>query len=367
MKRSPTGSLLKTLAKFSLVAATALGLNGCGGGSGGGGDAGPAMVAPASLDAVTLNFFNAFSLECFRLSGSRGNEFGTIRYRSQGGFQFSLKDSSNTLTLPVALPNDLTDVRYSYLRTGANSGRLEMTWSVVQGYPFPTATQNNTTVRGTEMFWFGSDPGAGLGEQRLVVDLLFAANGAVLGDQIARVTEAISYLSVFLVGESYTGFAFDTPDLVSFRTAGGQVPVDYDPYDQLNQNTPVNAVWTSLRRRIVDFTSPGSGAVLSRMSFLVDPSANPPPLPSGAPEESGRVLLSDFEAGVQDRDGEYSYRRTGGDRAMLTVRFEGPAPGRVIITKNYDLDFESLEAGVFFESTRGVIGDFEEDRFLPGG
>ncbi len=361
MKRLPLGSFLKTLSKSCLAASAAIALNGCGGSSGDGSDA--LMVAPASLDNININFFNAFFLNCSRLSGTRGHEFGAVDYSSRGSFQFGIRGTSGAvISSTIVLPDILDNVRYSYLRTGTNSGRLEVTWDIVQVYPFPTASQNNTTVRGHEMFWGGDDSPA-FGSRRMVADILFGAEGGFLGDRFARIQNAVTYLSVFgggTVTNTWTPWVFDSPQVIALRMPGGRpVEINYDPYGAIDDETPASAVWTTLRQKIVVFTNTGTNSLASRINFIRDFSATPPPLPGGgAPEEYGRILVNDINAGVQNRDGTYAYRRTGGDRALLTVQFSGPPPDNTLITRNYDLDFESLEAGIYVELGVGTVGEF---------
>lgn len=357
-------SLTKVLQRgrvMLLMGVAAFGMVSCGGG--GGGEDDKNIVAPRSLEGISMRLFNAFDLEFIRSSGVRDSETGgfvyvqrapTFRYESPEGL-------GRTVALPVALRN----TKYTYVRTGDNTGKISLTYLNDQVYPYPLATaeQPNPIAAQAEMFWGGRTlPRA----TELILDVLFVDNNGFLTVNTTRVRSAYIYLSSFAAGVATSEvrpFEFDTIDAqLSLRSR--PVPTGYDYYDNADENAPTGVVWASLTKRTVDF----DGSDMDRRIAFQLVTGVGPSIPNvERPQESGTCLIDDGN-GTKGADGTYSYARTGRNGAKLTISYQTrvtppTTPPTTALSKvTYALEFDKLNSGTFVD-TNGAIGDFSQDLF----
>jgi hypothetical protein len=352
MKKSIIG-LGKWLAGASLAALTILAISSCGGGDGD--DAASRnVIAPESLDEVKINFFDAFTIECFRLSGTAGNESGAGDYdQLQEKFRYQNPDGLGyNIYMPVSVPS----LRYDYQRTGVDTGRITFLFDKIsQVYPLDAfATWGN-------MFW--GDPASATGATELVVDVLFTAQGSVIVNSAARIRH-----HYFGNSGKATAFEFDANNVKFSKLDGQPVPTAYNPYTTLTDKTPSAVVMTSLDAKTFNLVDPTTvpPTVLSKIAFQKGTGLGPEIPGDVRAEESGTILVTDTPEVTSPPiyNGTYSYARTGGAYAKLAVEYTKTGVG--LVKENYVLQFFSLDNGSYTTSTGGS-GEFENDLFSPGG
>jgi hypothetical protein len=347
---------------FLLVSAAAICLTSCGGG--GGDDGEENVVAPQSLEGVTMRLFNSFDLDFVRGAGTRDNESGAFVFtRRAQNFRLAIPAGTSNLGFTVELPVALTTSRYTYLRTGVDTGRVTLTFGNAQVYPWPLATAASPTPVGgqADMFWGGR---LGLATN-LILDVLFVDNNGFLTVNTTRVRSAYIYQSSFEGMGPATSTAspieFDTIDAqISLFTA--RLPTGYDPYDSIDSNTPTRIVWPALTTRTVDF----DGSDLARrVAFRFVTGAGPSIPGVERPEESGTLLVDDAN-GALGAQGTFSYARTGGNLAKLVINYSTPVvpptvpPTTVPSSVVYTMTFVGLDGGTFVDSN-GATGTFSQD------
>jgi hypothetical protein len=361
MKKSIIG-LGKWLAGASLATLTILAISSCGGGDGD--DAASRnVIAPESLENVKINFFDAFTIECYRLSGTAGNERGAGDYdRVKEDFRYANPDGVGyTIKLPASLDN----LRYEYQRTGVDTGRVKLFFGNSIVYPIGKANKDNKSVVGYEMFWGGRD---GL-PKSLIVDILFTQQGNILLNGSARIRDFYEYESLWTGGddgsESYTvlPIEFDSTDVKFSKVDGTAVPAGYNPYSTMTDKTPSSVVMTTLDSKKFDF----GGVVDGKIAFRKGTGLGPEIPGDVRAEESGTILVTELPGQTVGYNGTYSYARTGGAYAKLAVEYQKTEGGiTTMVRENFVLQFLSLDNGSYTNSAGG-IGTFENDIYSPGG
>ncbi|MFT3990972.1 MAG: hypothetical protein QM680_06130 [Luteolibacter sp.] len=370
MKRFSLKHAFACFKAVSLATVAAIGLTACGGG----GSSDEDVVAPESLDLTTLNFFDAFTMTCTRLNGTAGNETGAVEFsRTLSSFFLGVASGSSAVGRYIQLPSVLTSVKYTYERTGTNTGRITFTWTNSQESPWYDGLssdddQLDTVYRGY-MFWNSGVSSAD--ETSLVVDVLFEASGGYLINNTARIRSAY-YYDYSGTSNPYTlvvtPVAFDASDVsntsskvltITSTTTGTYLQSGYNPYKTMTDSTPSSAVWTSMDDRTVALTT---GSLVLTGGF-VSSSATGPSLQGGTTvEDHGLVLIDtvgDSAGDVEGVQGTYSYGRSGSDIAKLSIQYKNGAG--TTVTLKYTMDFESLNDGNLTESTTNSSGTFVED------
>ena len=370
MKKSIIG-LGKWFAGASLAAFTILAISSCGGGDGDGNDAASRnVIAPESFENVKISFFDAFTIECYRLSGTAGNEAGAGDYdRAKKDFRYANPDGVGyTIELPLSLQN----LQYQYQRTGVDTGRVTFTFTNGIAYPHPEATSNSTTTAPGlgDMFWGGRNNLA----TNLIVDILFTQQGNILLNGSARIRHLYLYQSQWVDpdgGGPLAGAAvnrewpleFDSTDVKFSKVDGTAVPAGYNPYSTMTDKTPSSVVMTTLDSKKFDF----GGVVDGKIAFRKGTGLGPEIPGDVRAEESGTILVTELPGQTVGYDGEYSYARTGGAYAKLAVEYQKTEGGiTTMVRENFVLQFLSLDNGSYTNSAGG-IGTFENDIYSPGG
>ena len=357
MKNSIITRLGKSLAGASLAALAIMVISSCGGGDGD--DAASRnVIAPESLENVKINFFDAFAIECYRLSGTAGNESGAGDYdRVKEEFRYANPDGVGyTIKLPASLDN----LRYEYQRTGVDTGRVEFFFGNNIVYPFGKANKDNESVVGQEMFWGGRERLA----TSLIVDILFTQQGNILLNGSARIRHFYFYQSLWTSGsESNTAVPeeFDSTDVKFSKVDGTAVPAGYNPYSTMTDKTPSSVVMTSLDLKKFDF----GGAIDGKIAFRKGAGLGPEIPGDVRAEESGTILVTELPSQTVGYNGTYSYARTGGAYAKLAVEYEKIEGGiTTTVRENFVLKFESLDDGSYTRSSGGS-GTFQNDLYSP--
>ena len=347
MKNSIITRLGKSLAGASLAALAIMVISSCGGGDGD--DAASRnVIAPESLDEVKINFFDAFTIDCYRLSGTAGNESGAGDYDElQEKFRYQNPDGLGyNVFVPVSVPN----LRYEYQRTGADTGRITFRFDeIIEAYPIDApATWGN-------MFW--GNPASATGATELVVDVLFTAQGSVIVNSATRIRHHYA-------GDSTTAspYEFDANNVKFSKLDGQPVPTAYNPYTTLTDKTPSAVVMTSLDTKDFEFF----GVVAGKIAFQKGTGLGPEIPGDVRAEESGTILITEMPDQTVGYNGTYSYARTGGAYAKLAVEYLKKERGiETPVRENFVLEFKSLDNGSYTTSTGG--GTFQNDLFSPGG
>jgi hypothetical protein len=343
----------KKITAWTLAAVTSLVLLGCGGGGGGEEEV---FIAPASLDGIKMNFYNAYDLTFYRGSGTRGNESGAVSYMPMVS-EYSYGQSGTAgaaISITVHVPLVLTNVTYSYTRTSATTGRIVITYVNNQLLPITKATAAAPTPpQEGSIFWNSS--------ASTTYDLVFANSGGFLGDRVARVRSMLIHTSRWSAGsETTSSFSndFDTPNVVtSSLVLGGRVPAGYDPYDiwdTENRPRPSEIVWKSLNNRTVDIEGAADDL---RVAFVKSGSTS-------QIEETGSILI-DRTGGIQGGSGTYEWHREGGTLATLRLKYRDYVGSSLQdVEREYKFTFTSLDGGTFI-SNEGGTGIFEQPPFRP--
>ena len=338
MKNPIITRLGKSLAGASLAALAIMVISSCGGGDGD--DAASRnVIAPESLDEVKINFFDAFTIECYRLSGTAGNEEGAGSYvRLKEDFNYQ---SAEGVSEPIDLPISLRNLQYKYQRTGVDTGRVIFGYASTAGWGAIGTT--GESVPSNNMFG---------GAAELIVDILFTESGRVIANSV---TARIRYLYNPAPQE------FDSKD-VKFSTVDGlPLPSGYNPYTTLNANTPNSVVMTSLDLKTFDFLVPSEVKIAFEKGGDLGPE-----IPGDVrAEESGTILVTESPTQVVGYNGTYSYARTGGVIAKLAVEYQRTAGGASTTVKEiFTLTFLSFDSGTYTTSTGGS-GNFQNNLFTP--
>jgi hypothetical protein len=370
MKNSTITRLGKSFAAASLVALAIMAISSCGGGDGDGAT-NRDVIAPESLENVKINFFDAFTIECYRLSGTAGNESGAGDYdRLKEAFTYANPDGVGySIKLPISLEN----FRYQYQRTGVDTGRVTLFFENNIEYPIKKANKNETRSVGQEMFWGGP----GLLATDLTVDILFTQQGNILSNGSARIRHFYYYESFWTGGDggfessTTTPNEFDATDVKFSKVDGTAVPAGYNPYSTITDKSPSSVVMTSLDAKTFNLLDPsiidpttGRPTIVGKIAFQKGTGLGPE-IPGGVrAEESGTILVTDTPEVTSPPiyNGTYSYARTGGAYAKLAVEYTKTGVG--LVKENYVLQFLSLDNGSYTTSTGG-IGEFENDLFSP--
>jgi hypothetical protein len=366
MIHSPFKRFVSLTGMLAAGAALVLGISGCGGG---GGDGDDNIIAPQSLEQVKISFFGAFDMEFARLGGSAGNENGAFIYTNiKRTFEFANSGPGGSLATTVNLPVLLERGAYQYVRTGLDTGRITLTFSNIQAYPYPEATKDTRRVIGTEMFWGGRNRIA----TELVVDVLFTDAGGVLGGTSSRIRSAYSYLSEWVGGDTGSAensefpYDFDSPDVTFRMNTGRGVATGYTIYnrdgvlDNSQEQMPSSVVWDTLRLKTLFMI--GSDKAERTLAYQSVGGAGVPIPGVRFAEESGTILVDAETEGVIGVGGKYSYHRTGGDKAKFAISYVRPGSGTVTIV--YDLTFKSFTSGDYMDS-QGMSGTFREVLYFP--
>jgi hypothetical protein len=363
MKKSIIG-LGKWLAGASLAALTILAISSCGGGDGDGDATNPNLIAPESLSQVKINFFKAFTIECYRLGGTAGNETGAGDYNKLTD-QFRYDDPDG-LGWPITLPVSLQNLNYHYERTGLDTGRVTFTFTPVQSYPHPQANKDNTLVQGLgDMFWGGR----GFLATSLIVDLLFVKQGGNLINSSARIRHLYIYESRWDGTNAVnTQFPkqFDATDVTFVKKDGAPVPAGYNPYLSTQDNLISDAVAKSLHLKDYEFAGAFQGLIAFRKGGII----SGPDIPGDVrAEESGTILVTETDSLGEPVSvgftGTYSYARTSGAYAKLAIQYDKTVGGNTTTVKeNFVLQTLSLDNGSYTSSTGG-LGTFQNNLYSP--
>lgn len=355
MKNSTITRLGKSLAAASLAALAIMVISSCGGGDGDGA-ASRNVIAPESLDEVKINFFDAFTIDCYRLSGTAGNESGAGDYdQLKEAFRYQNPDGLGyNVFVPVSVPN----LRYDYQRTGVDTGRITFRFDdIKEAYP------SDFVPNFGNMFW--GDP-SGTPPTELVVDVLFTARGSVIVNSATRIR-------YHYFGDDFSALAyeFDANNVKFSKFDGQPVPTAYNPYATFSDKTPSAIVMTTLDAKkfnLLDFSiiDPGTGkpTIISKIAFQKGTGLGPE-IPGGVrAEESGTILVTDTPEVTSPPiyNGTYSYARTGGAYAKLAVEYTKTGAG--LVRENYVLQFLSID-NCSYTTSAGGIGEFENDLFSP--
>lgn len=348
MKNPIITRLGKSLAGATLAALAILVISSCGGGDGD--DAASRnVIAPESLDEVKINFFDAFTIDCYRLNGTAGNESGAGDYdRLKIAFNYQNPDG---VGYPASLPLSISNLSYQYQRTGVDTGRIEFTYKAIDER-FPDLAPESGFPAGN-MFWGDSKTKP----TKLIVDVLFTAQGAVIGNTASR----IQY--IYKTSPEIEVKQFDASNVRFSKLDGQPVPTAYNPYTTLTDKTPSAVVMTSLGSKDFDFLGDFLGKIAFRKTGVTGPD-----LPGDVrAEESGTILITEMPAQTVGYNGTYSYARTGGAYAKLAVEYLKKEGGiETTLRENFVLEFKSLDDGSY-TTTSGGIGTFQNDLFSPGG
>lgn len=367
MKNSIITRLGKSLAGASLTALAILVISSCGGGDGD--DAASRnVIAPESLDEVKINFFDAFTIECYRLSGTAGNEGGAGDYdRLKEEFRYQNPDG---LGIDVELPVTLQNLQYTYQRTGVDTGRVTFTFGNNQlNENLELASEKQLTPASKvlnvfgNMFWGSNSAPA----TDLIVDLLFTQQGEVIGNVSSR-SRFLYRVTWWNEGPGTESFLdvraeeFDANNVKFSKLDGQPVPTAYNPYKTLTDKTPSAVVMTSLDSK--KFNIIVGATVISKIAFQKGTGLGPEIPGDVRAEESGTILVTDTPEVTSPPiyNGSYSYARTGGAYAKLAVEYTKTGVG--LVKENYVLQFLSLDNGSYTTSTGGS-GEFENDLFSP--
>ncbi|MGJ8633829.1 MAG: hypothetical protein ACSHX7_07910 [Luteolibacter sp.] len=342
MKKNFLGKIAKAAMLISVSASTALSLSNCGGG-GGGGDENEVLVAPASLDGMTLTLFSSFTLEFGRVSGSEGNETGAVTYtrltRGPVISTFDTGDNTGT-TQQVDVPAILTSSTYTYTRTGINTASIVVNYSVADPdtvFGFPELFVRNET--------------------RVQFDILFGSDGSSITNSTARTSDIVS--------SDDTRSTVDTSD-VTFTLNGGLVPIGYNPsFDD-------NAISGIVFENFIGITIVLDGANSNNFRIAYENSFGG--LDITIPdvsfiEDRGTVLITtdptqpdgDAITQIQSSGGSYAYARTGGNQAILAIEATNPNSTLQSGVIFYTLNFSSFDGGSF-TATDGSSGTFSQGR-----
>ncbi|MFT4175418.1 MAG: hypothetical protein QM627_02070 [Luteolibacter sp.] len=382
MKRFSLKNAFACFRAISLATAAAIGLTACGGGGGGGDED---VIAPESMDGVTVNFFGAFNMVCSRLSGTAGNEQGAAVYnRAAASFFLGERIGSGTGGRNVQLAPYVRALKYTYTRTGRDSGRVVFSWNPAFNGPW-TSGLSNSNLRPPVIDWaymFYSS-GQSAEESQLTVDILFKASGRSLIENTARVRSAFFYNYAtapgnIFIGESLTSgvVPFDTADVqntpnrVLTLTRGmAYLAAGYNPYTNIDDKTPASVVWTTLDARSVDLdlNSP------NEKHFAFE-SANisTPVIPGDYTiSDRGRVMVDSLGETlngipITGQVGSYTYSRIGGAVVKLAITYQKDVGGvPTTVTLQYTWTFQSANDGIYSESVEGTSGTFLEDLYGP--
>ncbi len=354
------------LLMWSCLSLSVISLSSCGGS--GGSDGEDSVIAPESLDQVELEFFGGFTMECFRLQGVAGNETGAATYnRKLDSFRYALTEGTNELGYTIFLPAILTNVQYTYVRTGKDTGQVTFTFFNNEAYPIAQATEDNPEVYNSsgDMFWGGRN---GLATN-LVVDILFTDQGGFIGNTTARIRSGYIYQSNWN-GTAAVNFAdsfdFDTVDVEFSLLAGVALPTGYNPYKTLKESDPNLVVWTTIQGKTIYFR--GSDGIERIVAFQSVTGSGPAIAGVDKIEESGTILVDENVGDTSNASGAggtYSYARTGGALAKMAIQYQSTSGGNSqAVNITYTMNFDSFDSGTFIDS-RGVSGDFNWDQYAP--
>lgn len=356
---------------LAFAALATLGLNGCGGGGGGGSD--KAQIAPATLEGVRLTLFNnAFTLKFFKTASLANGETGGADYDSiRREFRVAKVDGSGNLGTTYTIPVTLDNVKYTYIRTGPNTGNITLTWINGQAYPaFPKATKDREGPNGLgDLFWGGP-----LRRQtELQLGIIFAGDpGGTVTSSTVRVRSVYNYFSVFVkdvddpdddgtVISDANPDEFDSTNSAFSLALGGALPSGYNP--EIDSEIPSGIVFTDVQGLTLDFDGTDLTRRIAHQSSNGTPTIPIPGEELSDIEDSGSVLVDEISTGGSDIEvflpGQYSYIRTGGVGAKFAVRYTNSG-GSVTVT--YTMTFDSIDGGTFIDSN-GASGTFLRDNF----
>jgi hypothetical protein len=371
-----TPTFLQTAGKFaklfSISAILGLSLTHCGGGGGGGSkDTKNNGIAPQSLEGVTVDLFGSVRFKFSRLAGVRGNESGAAEY-SLLQQQFQLGDPGTStvggVRITITNPNQLKNVKYTYIKTGLDTGKIKISYTSSQAFPsFQQATATNTLVdeKVGEIFWGGSE----FADPDLELDILFVDNGATIRTSTTRVRSAYRYFSRWVIpalpavpkAEAVIeAIVFDSSTSI-FSLNGSFLTASYDPYATLNATTPSSGVWTSLQGRTINLFNNNNAIVTIGKIAHNGTGTTGPSIPGATPDEFGRVLVDSTPESVIGSQGSYSYKRVGGPVAKLAVDYTKTVSGATIpVNLVYTLTFETSDGGSYTNGIGGS-GRFSQD------
>ena len=306
-------------------------------------------------------------MECFRLQGVAGNDTGAATYNKKlDSFRYSLTQGTNESGYTIFLPAILTNVQYTYVRTGKDTGQVTFTFFNNEVYPIPEATEANKLVQSSgDMFWGGPDDLA----TKLVVDILFTDQGGFIGNTTARIRSGYLYTSKWeadqVDNDTYT-FDFDTVDVEFSLLAGVALPTGYNPYKTLKESDPNLVVWTTIQGKTIYFR--GSDGIERIVAFQSVTGSGPAIAGVDKIEESGTILVDENVGDTSNASGAggtYSYARTGGALAKMAIQYQSTSGGNSqAVNITYTMNFDSFDSGTFIDS-RGVSGDFNWDQYAP--
>lgn len=139
---------VKTAALASVAAAALAGCNG----TGISGD--DIAIAPESLDGVTINFFDLFTLDFDSDFSGEGNEGGNVDYtRNQESAFLGVENDDGATGRETYIPatSSLSGLNYTWVRTARDAGTLTITFRNNEVYPSPDETLF------ADMFWGGPE------------------------------------------------------------------------------------------------------------------------------------------------------------------------------------------------------------------
>lgn len=349
--------VLKTVKTIAACGAAALMLNGCGSGNG---SSQEVQVAPASLEGVRMEMYGGFTLEFARLAGQNGVENGAVDYTQLNDtFRVGVVDPTNpnntsSLGRDVIIPFLLEQVTYQYVRTSANTGLITLGWVNNQLYPHSPATMSNPQVAEANLFWGGF-----FGDQTsLTMEVLFVDAGGVINDTTVRLSNITYYTSILGVGTTIESLDLDSTT-VDISLNGGRLLTGYDP--QFNPDEPSSVVWPNLQQRSIVFED----AFMNETRVAYQSSGAPVLEIAGEDfvDDAGILLVNVPSQTLQSPAGDFSYVRTGGNEAKLSIRYNQLVGGVVTPTRvDYTLTFTNFEGGTY-TTPGGGSGTFIEDLF----
>lgn len=328
-------------------------------------------IAPASLDGVTINFFDGFELELSSDYSGEGNEGGDVDYsRLQESVIVGAEsdDGEDITGLDTYFPasSSINVASYSWVRTGQDSGTLTFTFSNDEIYPDEDSDGDDDLDDFYDMLWGGPET-PGFDGMELVVHFLFTDESGYTG--IAGSTSAHVYYMYWSNGDG-TGIPFWSTN-VSFTMTddGSYMESGYNPYEDYDPDDYLDYVWDTLDDVTISFipeVAAGDEEIVQYWISCQEDDDVDGPIIDGIdddPEEIGRVLI-DVADDIAGATGTYSYQRMGGAESTFAVTYTDSSGNTV--TKYFYLYFSSDDTGTYTDSD-GNSGTWEEDKYTDQG
>jgi len=243
-------NLFRTTTAFAAMAAASLAMSSCGGGGGGSDeDDSPPTTRVKTMDGITLTLSNTNNFEFTRHAGTppaalNGSmETGSFTYSRNGNELHYIENSAGSRS-NVFFPDTLNGNggTYTYLGQNDGGGVLILTAKGSTNNTIDGGAPRLYLVPDTDLFIATAD---GDPSTQLRIDLTFTATGSTVSTGVS---------STKMVESSNP---FDDLDCATniFLTAGGSVPVNYNPY--IDPLRPSKITPASLQKKLFRFEHGG--------------------------------------------------------------------------------------------------------------